>query len=102
MQNISKKSYKNFIVLAIVLMTIYALVFLAMRVGISVFAFEDFASLKGDFIKIYFSGLKLDLSDFAIGASLLLLLGYLSSVFAILPPPTATKCPPPSTTTKKD
>lgn len=95
MQNISKKSYKNFIVLAIVLMTIYALVFLAMRVGISVFAFEDFASLKGDFIKIYFSGLKLDLSDFAIGASLLLLLGYLSSAFAILPL-SATKCPPPA------
>lgn len=99
MQNISKKSYKNFIALAIVLMAIYALVFLAMRVGISVFAFEDFASLKGDFIKIYFSGLKLDLSDFAIGASLLLLLGYLSSAFAILPL-SATKCPPPSN--KKD
>ena len=87
MQNISKNAYKNFIALAIILMAIYALVFFMMRVGISVFAFEDFESLKSDFIKIYFSGLKLDLSDFAIGASLFLLLGYLSSVFAILPPP---------------
>lgn len=87
MQNISKNSYKNFIALAIILMAIYALVFFVMRVGISIFAFEDFASLKGDFIKIYLSGLKLDLSDFAIGASLLLLLGYLNSAFSILSPP---------------
>ncbi len=87
MQHISKNSYKNFIALAIILMAIYALVFFVMRVGISVFAFEDFGSLKSDFIKIYLSGLKLDLSDFAIGASLLLLLGYLSSAFSILPPP---------------
>lgn len=87
MQNISKNSYKNFIALAIILMAIYALVFFVMRVGISIFAFEDFASLKGDFIEIYLSGLKLDLSDFAIGASLLLLLGYLNSAFSILPPP---------------
>ena len=59
-------------------MAIYALVFFAMRVGISVFAFEDFSALRGDFVKIYASGFALDMSDFAIGASLFVLLGYVS------------------------
>ena len=84
MQSFSREiSYQNFIALALILSAIYALVFFAMRVGISIFAFEDFGALKSDFIKIYASGLKLDLSDFAIGASLFVLLGYLAQLLSL-------------------
>ena len=75
--------YQNFIALAIILVALYALVFFAMRVGISIFAFEDFGALKGDFAKIYLSGFVLDLSDFAIGASLFVLLGYLAQLLSL-------------------
>ena len=77
------RPYQNFIALALILSAIYALVFFAMRLGISIFAFEDFGALKSDFIKIYASGLKLDLSDFAIGASLFVLLGYLTQLVSL-------------------
>lgn len=77
-QSANPRPYQNFIILPIILMAIYALVFFAMRAGISVFAFEDFSALKGDFVKIYASGFALDMSDFAIGASLFVLLGYVS------------------------
>ena len=77
------RPYQNFIALALILVAIYAIVFFVMRVGISIFAFENFGALKSDFIKIYASGFKLDLSDFAIGASLFVLIGYLAQLLSL-------------------